>query len=316
MQYTKVLGVDIAKARLDGHIHPTNDVVVADNTAEGIAELLARAKALGVEAVAMEASGGYERALAQAAAAQGMPVIVFQPLEVRSFAALTRQRAKTDGIDAALIAACAARFGQARPVRTAQDDALAETLTCLQQISADIAQERTRLEAFAAPAAIACVKRKIAFLLAEKRALLKALRLAVRESDALRARVRLLESMPGIGFLNAVSLAVRLPELGTASNKAIAKLVGVAPFADDSGQRAGNRHAHGGRVRIRTLLYMAAMAAIRCNPIVKALYQRMIAAGKPHKVAVVAAIHKMVVSLNAMIRSNQSWRDITENAPA
>lgn len=315
MQSTIILGVDVAKTRLDGHIHPTNEVLAADNTAEGIAELLARAKALGAETVAMESSGGYGRALARAADAQGMSVIIFQPLEVRSFATLTRQKAKTDAIDAALIAACAAQFGKVRPVRSEQEDALAEMLTCLQQISADIAQERTRFEAFSAPDAIACVKRKIAFLQAEKRELLKALRLAVHACDGVLKRVRLLSSMPGIGFLNAVSLAVRLPELGAISNKAIAKLVGVAPFADDSGQRSGKRGTRAGRDRVRTLLYMAAMSAIRCNPIIKALHQRLINAGKPHKVAIVAAIRKMVVSLNAMIRSNQPWRDITETAP-
>lgn len=311
MKYTVVLGVDASKKRLDCHLRPAGASFSVANDEAGIDQLIAHLAEHRVEVVAVEASGGYENRLVRKVSQAGYKVAALQPAAVRSFASLLGQRAKTDRLDAAVIAAFAAHFGEVRPQRPAAWAPLVELLTFYEQISLSLAQAKTRREAFCDPEVRHRANAMIAHLLAEKKAVLKRLRSLAAEHPEVQRHIALLTSMPGIGFLNALSLALRLPELGTLSRTQIASLVGVAPFDRDSGSHHGPRHVAGGRERVRTMLFMGATAAIRCNPALQALCQRLVKAGKPHKVALVAAMRKMIVILNAMVRDNQPWAEHT-----
>jgi transposase len=313
MPYSRVLGIDACKKRLDCDFFPyqAGAGFALANDEAGVEALLARLRGSDVEAVAVEACGGCERLVVERLRQAGLLVLVLPPARVRAFAKALGRQAKTDPLDARTIAEFAAGYGQARTPRAPAWDKVAELLTYYQQLIEDIARARTCLASLRDPEVRAHADRRIRLQLAEKKALLKRLRELVAEEPALQARVRLLATMPGIGFLNAVNLAVRLPELGAVPNKAIAALGGLAPYPNDSGERTGVRHIRGGRERVRTLLFMGALAAVRANPTVQALYQRLIAKGRAHKCALIAAMRKMLVALNAMVRTNQPWRDIT-----
>jgi transposase len=318
MNYSRVLGIDVSKKRLDCDFFPlaAGGGFALDNSEAGAAALTERLHAGGVEAIALEASGGCERLIVTRLRAAGFTVLVLQPAAVRAFAKLRGRWAKNDRLDARLIAEFAARFGEAREPRPAAWDKLAELLTYYEQVTADTARARTYLASLHDPEVRALARARIAALAAQKKALIQRLRELVAEQPALAERVRLIQTMPGIGFLNAVNITVRMPELGQLSNKAVAALAGLAPFDDDSGERAGQRRIRGGRGRVRTLLFMGATSAIRTNPTVKALYERLIAKGRAHKSALTAAMRKMLVALNAMVRANQPWHDITQHQHA
>jgi len=318
MNYSRVLGIDVSKKRLDCALFPQtpDDAFALENSEAGATALLERLPALQPKAVALEASGGCERLIVSRLREAGITVVVVQPAAVRTFAKLRGRRAKNDRLDAQLIAEFAARFGEARTPRPAAWEKLAEFLTYYEQVAEDAARLRTCLASLHAPEIRDRATARLKGLVAEKTALLARLRALVAELPELAARVRLLATMPGIGFLNAVNLAVRMPELGRLSNKAVAALAGLAPFDDDSGERAGRRSIRGGRGRVRRLLFMGAMSAIRVNPIVRALYTRLITRGRAHKSAVTAAMRKMIVALNAMLRTHQPWTDITQTQPA
>ena len=308
MDETRVVaGIDVSKAQLDVALRPGSERLQSANEAAGIGELVKRLQAAQVELVVMEATGGYETAPATAIAGAGLRVAVVNPRQVRDFARATGRLAKTDRIDAEVIAL----FGQAiEPQITALPDEDTRELEALlvrrSQLIAMRTQETNRL-ALTQGAMRKQIKTHIAWLDRAIGALDTDLTARLRNSPAWRARDDLLQSMSGIGPITSGTLMSALPELGHLDRRAIAALVGLAPFNCDSGTLRGRRTIWGGRARVRTVLYMAATSAVRSNPVIRAFYQRLIARGKPHKVAMVACMRKMLTILNAMARTNTPW---------
>lgn len=302
-----VVGIDVSKAQLDTAFGAEAAVVGLANDAAAISQLLERLKALRPSLVVMEASGGYETAAATAIAAAGWRLAVVNPRQVRDFARATGRLAKTDRIDARILSA----FGKAiEPQVTSLPDEDAQALQGLllrrQQLVAMRAQEYQRLE-HAQSLMRKNIKKHIDWLDQEIDKLDVDLTAGLRKSPAWRAKDELLRSLKGIGRITSGTLLVALPELGRLDRRQIAALVGLAPFNRDSGTMRGRRSIYGGRARIRTLLYMAATTAIRCNPVIRAFYERLKSRGKPHKVALVACMRKMLTILNAMIRESTPW---------
>ena len=307
MELGVVVGIDVSKARLDTALGAEEEVVGFANDARGIAQLLERLKAVEVALVVMEASGGYETAVASAIAAAGWRLAVVNPRQVRDFARATGRLAKTDRIDARVLAA----FGKAvEPQITRLPDEQAQGLQGLllrrEQLVAMRAQERQRLE-HAQGIMRKQINKHIDWLDQEIDKLDIDITAGLRTSPAWRAKDELLRSFKGIGPITSGTLLVALPELGRLDRRTIAALVGVAPFNRDSGKMRGRRSIYGGRARIRTLLYMCATAAVRSNPVIRGFYERLKARGKPHKVAMVACMRKIITILNAMMRQSTPW---------
>lgn len=311
-QQDVVVGIDVSKAQLDTAFGAEAEVIGLANDAAGISQLLERLKALRPSLVVMEASGGYETAAATAIAAAGWRLAVVNPRQVRDFARATGRLAKTDHIDARILSA----FGKAiEPQVTSLPDEDAQALQALllrrQQLVAMRAQEYQRLE-HAQSVMRKNIKKHIDWLDQEIDKLDVDLTAGLRKSPAWRAKDELLRSLKGIGRITSGTLLVALPELGRLDRRQIAALVGLAPFNRDSGTMRGRRSIYGGRARIRTLLYMAATTAIRCNPVIRAFYERLKSRGKPHKVALVACMRKMLTILNAMARESTPWTPETK----
>lgn len=308
MCFNSLLGIDVSKARLDVCVWPQRQAFAVGNDEEGWAELARVVAEAGIDAVAVEASGGYERGLVRYLRALGLVVLVLDPRQVRLFAQMRGRQAKNDRLDAATIAEFAALFGEQRPARSPVLERLAEYLTYYEQTALAVSHARTRLNGFSELELRHRVMAEVERLESEKDETLRRIRHLVREIADLAARIQLLQTMPGIGFLNAVTLAVRLPELGTLSRRAIASLAGLAPFDRDSGTSHGRRSVIGGRARVRRMLYMGALTATRHQSPFAAFYRRLVEAGKPGKVALVAVMRKMLVTLNAMIRDSAPWQ--------
>jgi transposase len=307
-----VVGIDVSKGQLDTAFGNDGDVVTFGNDEQGISRLLERLSAMHPSLVVMEASGGYETAAATAIAAAGWAMAVVNPRQVRDFARATGRLAKTDRIDAGVLAA----FGKAiAPQVTKLPDEDAQALQALllrrQQLVAMRVQERQRLEHAQGPMR-KHIKKHIDWLDQEIDKLDVDLTAGLRKSPVWRAKDELLRSLKGVGPITSGTLMVALPELGRLDRRAIAALVGIAPFNRDSGKMRGRRSIYGGRARIRTLLYMAATSAIRSNPLIRAFYQRLKSRGKPHKVAMVACMRKMLTILNAMVRESTPWTPETK----
>jgi transposase len=303
-----VVGIDVAKAHIDVVL---NGVEAAperlDNDAAGHAQLLERLAGLAPALVVMEATGGYEQALACALQVEGLPVVVANPRQARAFARALGRLAKTDRIDAADLAAYGrmlleradlARY--LKPLESAERQDLAALVTRRRQLLTMLSMEQQRLE-LARPAVRPSIRK-----------LIKAIRRQLEDvDDQMGGHLtthfaeldQLLRSTAGIGPTTSASLIAQLPELGHLTRRQIAALVGVAPMAQDSGVRRGQRHICGGRPQLRKVLYMATLAATRYNPLIKAHYQRLRAAGKVPKVALVACMRKLLTILNAMARS-------------
>ncbi|HEU4351249.1 MAG TPA: IS110 family transposase [Burkholderiales bacterium] len=308
-----VVGIDVSKARLDTAFGAEGEVVGLANDAAGISQLLEQLKALRPSLVVMEASGGYETAAATAIAAAGWRLAVVNPRQVRDFARASGRLAKSDQIDARILSA----FGKAiEPHVTSLPDEDAQALQGLllrrQQLVAMRVQEHQRLE-HAHSVMRKNIKKHIDWLDQEIDKLDVDLTAGLRKSPAWRAKDELLRSLKGIGRITSGTLLVALPELGRLDRRQIAALVGLAPFNRDSGTMRGRRSIYGGRARIRTLLYMAATTAIRCNPVIRAFYERLKSRGKPHKVALVACMRKMLTILNAMVRESTPWTPETKS---
>jgi transposase len=302
-----VAGIDVSKAQLDVALLPGAERVQLANDSAGIAELVKRLKAAEAALVVMEATGGYETAAATAIAGAGLRLAVVNPRQVRDFARATGRLAKTDRIDAELIGA----FGQAiepQVVALPDEDTreLAALLVRRAQLIAMRTQESNRL-ALTTGAMRKQIKAHIAWLEQAIDRLDTDLNARLRNSPAWRAKDDLLRSMKGVGPITSGTLMSALPELGQLDRRAIAALVGVAPFNRDSGTLRGRRTIWGGRARVRTVLYMAATSAVRSNPLMRQFYDRLIQRGKPHKVAMVACMRKMLTILNAMARTNTPW---------
>lgn len=305
---TNVAGIDTGKYKLDIALSADSATLQVANDAAGHAILANFLCRHGVQLVGIEASGGYERAVVTHLQAQGFAVALLQPLQVRGFARFQRQLAKNDVLDARLIAHCTAALGQARAPNDPRLDALRERLRLLEQIEEDIARFKTRKEAFADKALIATIDAEIARCKAWRKAEIKTLLAQLRACPDLANRIDLLVSIPGIAERTALALLIHMPELGTLSREQIAALAGLAPFDNESAQRKGQRHIQGGRHRVRRSLYAAALAAaFHWNPQLKAFYQRLKAAGKPHKSALVACARKLLIYANTVLARQSPW---------
>lgn len=304
------VGIDVAKAELviTGRSTPASLTRWSEpHTPAGIEALVARLRAERPTLIVLEATGGYEREPAAAMAAAGLPVVVVNPRQVRAFAKATGQLAKTDRIDADVLALFAERV---RPAwRPLDDDAttdLAAVLLRRRQLSDMLTAEKNRLGLARRPVRIS-LKKHIDYLERELRTTESDLRERIEASPVWRANDELLQSTPAVGRVTAQTLLAELPELGRLSHKQISALVGVAPMADDSGGSRGKRTIAGGRARVRNVLYMATLVATRRNPLIQRFYERLLSAGKPKKVALVACMRKLLTILNAMVRDQNPW---------
>ena len=304
------IGIDVSKDRLD--VAATSPSVAAFHVPrnhDGLADLVERLKPLGAERIAVEATGGFETVVVAALAAALLPVVVVNPAQVRAFARALGKRAKTDPIDAAVIA----RFAEAtrpdlRPLADAETEALADLVTRRRQIVAMIGAENQRLKR--APARTAkSIRRLLKALEKELTDIDQDIDDSIRRSPNWLEKVELLKSVPGIGDQIARTLIAELPELGTLDRRQIAALVGLAPWTRQSGQWRGKSFIGGGRAVVRSALYMGALVAARHNPELKAFRDRLVDHGKPKLVAIIAVARKLVTILNALIRDNQPWRE-------
>lgn len=302
------IGIDVAKAQLEFASRPAGEIGTAANDERGIGELVARCQALTPTLIVCEATGGYEAALVAALATAGLPLVVVNPRQVRDFAKATGQLAKTDAIDAQILALFAERV---RPTPRALPDEAAQALDAMltrrRQLVEMLTAERNRLLVARDPVR-RDLQQHIRFL---ERCLREAdddLHTAVKASPLWRVKDDLLQSVPGVGRVVSLTLLAELPELGRLSHKEIAALVGVAPLNRDSGTLRGKRLVYGGRASVRAALFMAALVASKCNPVIRAFYQRLRAAGKPAKVALTACMRKLLIILNAMARSGTPWQ--------
>jgi transposase len=305
------VGIDVAKAELALDTRPAPAPWTAANDAAGVRDTVARLTALAPALVVLEATGGYELALVAALSAAGLPVVVVNPRQVRDFARATGQLAKTDRIDAGVLALFGERVRpEVRPLADEALHALDALLTRRRQLLEMLQAERNRLGqatgAHARPVRQSLTQH-VAYLERELRVTDSELERRVRESPAWREHEDLLRSVPGVGRVTALTLIGELPELGRLTRQQIAKLVGVAPMARDSGTLRGRRTVGAGRASVRAVLYMAALVATRRNPVIRAFYTRLLAAGKPKKLALTACMRKLLTILNAMAKHRTRW---------
>lgn len=301
------LGIDVARDHLDVAVHPTGTTWRVANTPTGHAALRQRVQGQPYRRLVLEASGGYEQAVVATLAAAGLPVVVVNPRQVRDFARARGILAKTDALDAQVLAHFAATVQpRVRPRPEAATRHLSALVTRRRQLQdMRIAEQQRRRQA---PAAVrADIDAVLAVLTRRLTALDTQIAAALHADLRLRARAAWLQSIPGIGPVTAATLLAELPELGTLNRKQVAALVGVAPFNRDSGTWRGARSVWGGRAAVRAVLYMATLTASRTQPQLRAFYQRLLAAGKPPKVALTACLRKLVVLCNALCKQQAAW---------
>ena len=311
------VGIDVAKAQLDIAVRPTDDRWVVPNDGAGIRHLMFRLKALEPALVVLEATGGLELPLVASLAAEEAPVVVVNPRQVRDFAKATGKLAKTDALDAAVLAHFAEAVRPAvRPLRDAETQVLTSLTARRHQVMTMLLSEKNRLSAATTVAVRPRIEAHIAWLQRELDDLDKSLRETLRQSPVWREKDDLLRTVPGVGEQLSLTLLAYLPELGTLDRRQLAALVGVAPFNRDSGTLRGRRTVWGGRARIRAVLYMGALAASRYNPTIRDFYQRLVAAGKPKKLALTACMRKLLIILNSMLKHRSPWRAERARTPA
>lgn len=304
------VGIDVAKDRLDVHVRPVGESFVVARDGEGIEELAKRLNAVTPTLVVLEATGGFETVVAAGLAAAGLPVAVINPRQIRDFARATARLAKTDTLDAAVIA----HFAEAvnPPVRLLADPQqrlLGELMARRRQLIEMIVAEGNRRRLLTARRALKSVDRVLAVLKAQLEEIDHDIDIAVRGTPAWREAEDLLISVPGIGHKIARTLLAEMPELGRLDRRQIAALTGVAPFNRDSGKLRGRRTITGGRAVVRSALYMSVLVSIRRKLPLAETYHRLRASGKPAKVAIVACMRKLLTILNAMVRTGQSWNE-------
>jgi transposase len=303
-----VVGIDVAQAELVVALHPSGAGWTVPHTPAGLAALVGRLAPLAPTLVVLEATGGLERPVAAALAAAGLPTAVVNPRQVRDFARATGRLAKTDRLDAAVLAHFGAAVAPtARPPLDAQAQELQALLDRRRQLAELLLAERNRLRT-ARPVVQPGIERHLEWLRAELAALERELAERIAADPTWQAKATLLQSVPAVGPVLATTLLARLPELGRLNRKQIAALVGVAPHARDSGTLRGKRTIWGGRPEVRAALYMGALVGARCNATLRAFYQRLVAAGKPKKVALVACMRKLLTILNTMVANDQHWQ--------
>ncbi|MBV9547282.1 MAG: IS110 family transposase [Chloroflexi bacterium] len=310
------VGMDVSKDSLDVFVHPSGAHWQVANRQTQLDGLVEQLVALAPERIVLEATGGYEAVVVAALAARELPVVVANPRQVRDFARATGQLAKTDRIDAQILA----RFGEAiRPDVRAMPDATTRSMRALvsrrRQLQEMLTAEQNRLISAAVQDAPEPLRDQLGehidWLRRQLADIDDDLQRQIHDSPVWREREDLLRTIPGIGPVTSATLLSQLPELGQLDRKAIAKLVGVAPLNDDSGKRHGKRRVWGGRSAVRAVLYMAALVAAHCNEQIRGFYQRLLASGKPKKMALVACMRKLLVMCNAVIRSATPWRPVT-----
>ncbi|MBI3603734.1 MAG: IS110 family transposase [Nitrospirae bacterium] len=302
-----LIGIDVSKAPVDLAVRPSGTRWSSPNDEAGLRATVARVAELQPTLVVLEATGALDLPLVGALAAAGWPVVVVNPRQVRDFAKATGQLAKTDALDAAVLA----RFGEAvrpapRPLPDPATQALAALLTRRRQLIEMLVAEQNRVGV--APRSIrADIQTHIRWLHKRLAQVDTDLSHTIRTSPVWREKDALLQSVPGGGPVLSSTLLASLPELGTLTQRPLAALVGVAPLNRDSGTRRGKRTIWGGRAAVRQALYMGALVAARYNPVIRAFYQRLCAAGKPQKVALVACMHKLLTILNALLKHHTPW---------
>lgn len=305
---TIVVGIDVSKDRLDVSVHPAGTASSYSRDAGGIELLIEEMKSVCAQLVAVEATGGFESVVAASLAGAGLPVVVVNPAQVRSFAAALGKRAKTDRIDADVIARfAAATKPPVRPLPDAATQALADLVTRRRQIIQMIVAEAQR-EKRASARARKSIQRLLRSLRAELSEIDGEIDESVRGSPIWRDKEDLLASVPGVGSITARTMLAELPELGTLNRRQIAALAGLAPFTRQSGKWRGKSFIGGGRASVRTALFMAAMTAMRRNPALRAFHHRLRAVGKPKMVALIAVARKLLTILNAILRDNKKWQ--------
>jgi transposase len=308
-QVKTCVGIDVSKDRLDVHLRPSDESFAVTRDGKGLENLVERLAALDVSLVVLEATGGFETTVAAALAGAGLPLSVVNPRQIRDFARALGKLAKTDAIDAKVIALFAERIGpQARPIASPQAQKLGELVARRRQVVEMIGMEANRKRRVADKRLVKKIERHIGFLEKELADIDTDIDTDVRATPAWRETENLLTSVPGVGPVTARTIIAELPELGSLDRRKLAALVGVAPFNRDSGAWRGKRMISGGRTGVRNIMYMAALVGIRWNPVIKATYVRLLKNGKPKKLAIVACIRQLLTILNAIIRTKSKWQ--------
>ena len=309
------VGIDVAKDRMDIAVYSSEQYWTFANTDSGVAKAVARLRDLVPKLVVLEASGGIESPLAVALAVAGIPVAVVNPRQVRDFARATGCLAKTDAIDARVLAHFAAAIRpNPRPLPKTNAQKLSALLARRRQLVEMLIAERNRLHPVRSKPVQARIRAHITWLEKELGAVDEDLHCTIRESPVWLEKQNLLKGVPGVGPVLSVTLLADLPELGTLNRRQIAALVGVAPLNHDSGNFHGNRTIWGGRAAVRAALYMATLVATRHNPVIRIFYQRLCAAGKPKKVAITACMRKLLIILNALAKNKIPWQHAQTHA--
>lgn len=304
------VGIDVAKAHLDVHVRPSGEAFSVPRDAESVARLADRLKALCPVVVVLEATGGFETIVAASLGSAGLPMAVINPRQIRSFARAIGQLAKTDALDAAVIAQFAeAVKPEPRPLADEQTRILSELVARRRQLVEMMTAERNRRPRLSRKHLIKALDRHLAMLQKDLSEIERDIDTTIRGMPIWREREELMTSVPGVGPTLARTLLADVPELGTLDRKQIAALIGVAPLNWDSGTYRGRRTTWGGRSKVRAVLYMAALVASRHNPTLKSFYQRLIRAGKAKKLALVAVMRKLLTILNAIVRDQTPWQN-------
>ena len=308
MEHSLFVGIDVAKDRLDVHVRPTDEVFSLTHDETGVGQLVALLRELGPRLIVLEATGGYEVTVAVALAAAGLPLVVANPRQIRDFARATGQLAKTDRLDARATALFAEAVRPAvRPLADEQARALGELVTRRRQVLEMLGAELNRRRLVRDRQLQRRIAAHIKWLERALQELEQDLHTTIRATPVWRDTEDLLRSVPGIGPVTAFTLIADLPELGRLTRREIAALVGVAPMNRDSGTLRGRRMITGGRSAVRRVLYMATLVAIRRNPALTAFYQRL-RGSRPAKVALIAAMRKLLTILNAILRDHRPWQ--------
>ena len=303
------VGIDVSKDHLDIAVRPGGEAFTVERNAAGVEQLAERLRMVSPHVVALEATGGFETVAAATLAAAGLPVVIVNPAQVRAFAKAIGQRAKTDPIDAAVIAHFAEAIRpQVRPLPDEATRLLADLVTRRRQIVEMIGAERQREKRMTVPHLRKSIARLIKALEKELAGLNTDIDDTVRGSPVWREKEDLLKSVPGVGPIIASTLFAELPELGRCGRRQIAAVAGLAPFTRQSGQWRGKSFIGGGRQAVRTALFMGAMVAKQHNPVLKAFFDRLVAAGRPKMIALIAVARKLLTILNAVLRDNRPWQ--------
>jgi transposase len=303
------VGIDVSKDRLDVHLLPSAEAFAVARDGEGLERLVAALRARAPTLVVLEATGGFEITVAASLASAGLPLAVVNPRQIRAFARALGRLAKTDALDAEVIALFAERVRpEPRPVAAEDARALAELVARRRQVVEMIGMEANRRRQARSAKVRRMIDATLKALEAQLAELDRDLDDTVRSCPAWRAKEDLLTSVPGVGPITARTLIADLPELGALDRRRLAALVGIAPVNRDSGLMRGHRTIAGGRTAVRNVLYMATLTAIRWNPILKLHYQQLTARGRPKKVAIIACMRRLLTILNAIIRTHSPWQ--------